>query len=230
LLRDKVLKIIPDNVDIFKIKQEFRHLVPAKRRFERINNIWQLVQELERQLIIFPDKGGIQHFHQIISLVNVFQPNIVGPNLVTEVEDLTKRLEPPPILRSRNVSTSSTFSQDPTLFNRVPSHIKEMLVQELERSGGKDWEHFATGLGYDLKDRNKIRIKQGEVDRLELEHNGDVEQILLAVITKFEDRCIQRRVNVKMLDHIIDLLKKREVFGTPFNKLAKQIEEEKNNF
>ena len=103
LLRDKVLKIIPDNVDIFKIKQEFRHLVPAKRRFERINNIWQLVQvrtalldivncnavtgnitlnnqfqELERQLIIFPDKGGIQHFHQIISLVNVFQPNIVG--------------------------------------------------------------------------------------------------------------------------------------------------------
>ena len=103
LLRDKVLKIIPDNVDIFKIKQEFRHLVPAKRRFERINNIWQLVQvrtalldivncnavtgnitlnnqlqELERQLIIFPDKGGIQHFHHIISLVNVFQPNIVG--------------------------------------------------------------------------------------------------------------------------------------------------------
>ena len=133
------------------------------------------------------------------------------------------------------------------MFNRVPSHIKEMMVQELERSGGKDWEHFATGLGYDLKDRNKIRIKQGkakaqdenkkdntdnsgEVDRLELEHNGDVEQILLAVITKFEDRCIQRRVNVKMLDHIIDLLKKREFFGTPFNKLAKQIEEEKNNF
>ena len=48
------------------------------------------------------------------------------------------------------------------MFNRVPSHIKEMMVQELERSGGKDWEHFATGLGYDLKDRNKIRIKQGK--------------------------------------------------------------------
>jgi len=229
MLRDKALKIVPDNVDIFKIKQEFRHLVPAKRRFERISNIRQLVQELERQLLIFPDKGGIQHFHDIISLVNVFQPNIVGQKLLTDIEELTKRLKPLPLLRSRNVSTSSTSSQDPPLFNRVPSNIRMMLARELEESGGKDWEHFATGLGYGLKERQKIRIKQGEVDRLERYHNGDVEEILHAVITKFEDRCIERRINVKMLEHIIDLLKNKEIFGQPFNKLASQIEAEKKD-
>ena len=55
MLRDKTLKMIPDNVDIFKIKQEFRHLVPAKRRFERISNIRQLVQVRDANLNMMSD-------------------------------------------------------------------------------------------------------------------------------------------------------------------------------
>ena len=53
--------------------------------------------------------------------------------------------------------------QDPLLFNRVPNSVRELLVTELERCGGKDWEHFAVGLGSGLKERDKLRIKQGDV-------------------------------------------------------------------
>jgi len=228
ILRDKALKTIPDNVDLFKIKQEFRHLIPAKRRFERISSILQLIQELERQLIIFPDKKGIQQFYNIVRMVNALQPNTVGPDLILEITQLTQRLEPLQALRSRNVSTSSNFSQDPSLFTRVPDNIKAMLARELERTeAGQDWEHFATGLGEGLKEKDKIRVKQGEVDRIEREHNGNVERILYAVVTKFEDKCIQNRINVKMIDHIIDVLKSERIFGGSFyKKLASEIKAE----
>lgn len=160
-LRDESFRNIPDNVDVFNIKQEFQALITSKRRFERINTIRQLVEELERQLIIFPDKRGIHHFQSVLHLVNRIQPNITSPSLLARVAELTKKLEPPPPLRSRNVSTSSNFTQDPLVFNRVPNNIREMLAMDLETCGGKDWEHFAVGLGSGLKEREKLRIKQG---------------------------------------------------------------------
>jgi len=227
MLRDEALKTIPDDVAFFKIKQEVQALVTSKRRFERISTMRQLLQELERQLIVFPDKGGIQAFHSILIHVNTYQPNTIGPNLMTKVTDLTRRLEPLPALRSRNVSASSNFVQDPLLFNRVPNSVRELLVTELERCGGKDWEHFAVGLGSGLKERDKLRIKQGEVDYIERKFNGDIKQILYTVLTKFEDSCIKRRVNVNMLEHLIDIFKKVEIFGTPLNRLANEIKMEK---
>ena len=36
------------------------------------------LQELEKQLIIFPDKKGIQQFYNIVRMVNALQPNTVG--------------------------------------------------------------------------------------------------------------------------------------------------------
>jgi len=226
-LRDESFRNIPDNVDVFNIKMEFQALITSKRRFERINTIRQLVEELERQLIIFPDKRGIHHFQSVLHLVNRIQPNITSPNLLARVAELTKKLEPPPPLRSRNVSTSSNFTQDPLVFNRVPNNIREMLAMDLETCGGKDWEHFAVGLGSGLKEREKLRIKQGEVDRIESKHNGDIKQILHTVLTEFEDRCMKRGVNVNMLDHLIHILKKEEIFGTPLNRLASDIKKEK---
>ena len=43
-LRDESLRNVPDNVDVFNIKQEFQALITSKRRFERINTIRQLVE------------------------------------------------------------------------------------------------------------------------------------------------------------------------------------------
>eukprot|EP00092_Neocalanus_flemingeri_P003815 GFUD01004109.1.p1 GENE.GFUD01004109.1~~GFUD01004109.1.p1 ORF type:complete len:247 (+),score=90.30 GFUD01004109.1:1786-2526(+) len=228
LLRDEALRNIPDNIDMFSIKREFRTMITSKRRFERINTLGQLIEELERQLIIFPDKRGIQQFYTALLSVNNLQPQAIGSSLLTKVADLTKKLQPPEPLRSRNASTSSNFCQDPALvFNRVPNNIRDMLAIDLERCGGKDWEHFAVGLGHGLKQRERIRIRQGEVDHIERLKNGDIRQILDIVLTKFEDRCMQRGVNINMLDHLIDILKKEEIFGTPLNMLANKIKKEK---
>ena len=67
----------------------------------------------------------------------------------------------------------------------------------------------------------------GEVDRIESKHNGDIKLILHTVLTEFEDRCMKRGVNVNMLDHLIHILKKEEIFGTPLNRLASDIKKEK---
>ena len=67
----------------------------------------------------------------------------------------------------------------------------------------------------------------GEVDHIERLKNGDIGQILHTVLTKFEDRCMQRGVNINMMDHLIDILRREEIFGTPLNMLANKIKEEK---
>ena len=43
-LRDEVLKVLPDNIDVFSIKQEFQPIIVSKRRFERIHTIQQLIE------------------------------------------------------------------------------------------------------------------------------------------------------------------------------------------
>jgi len=227
LLRDEAIRTIPDNIDMFNIKKEFQMLITSKRRFERIHTIGHLVEELERQLVIFPDKRGIHQFQAVLLSVNTLQPQAIGSSLLTKVANLTKKLEPAQQLRSRNVSTSSTWGQDPFVFNRVPNKIRDMLAIDLEMCGGKDWEHFAVGLGSGLKEKDKLRIKQGEVDHIERLKNGDIGQILHTVLTKFEDRCMQRGVNINMMDHLIDILRREEIFGTPLNMLANKIKEEK---
>ena len=44
VLREEVLRTIPDNIDVFSIKREFQALIKSKRRFERIQTIPQLVE------------------------------------------------------------------------------------------------------------------------------------------------------------------------------------------
>ena len=130
-----------------------------------------------------------------------------------------------------------------TFLTRVPKHIREELALDLERCGGKDWEHFALGLGTGLKEKDKLRIKSGlyfyqneffcqpsflgEVNYIESEENGDVQKILDAVLTKFEDNCIQRGVNIDILEHIIDVLKNVDIFQTPLNMSANKIKRER---
>jgi len=216
-LRDEVLKVLPDNIDVFRIKQEFQPIIVSKRRFERIDTIQQLIEELERQLLIFPDKRGIQQFYTVITRVKNQQPQSIGDDLLQRVESLTTKLEPPRL----QTTTKQTF------LTRVPKHIREELAMDLERCGGKDWEHFALGLGTGLKERDKLRIKSGEVNYFESEENGDIQKILDAVLTKFEDNCIQRGVNIDILEHIIDVLKNVDIFQTPLNMSANKIKRER---
>ena len=65
------------------------------------------------------------------------------------------------------------------------------------------------------------------MDHIERQKSGDIRQILDTVLTKFEDRCMQKGVNLNLIDHLIDILKKEEIFLTPLNMLANKIKREK---
>jgi len=145
LVRDEALQTIPDNIDMFRVKKDFQMIIPSKRRFERIRTIGQLIKELEQQLLIFPDKKGIQHFHELLLSINTVQPKCIRSNLLRKVEDLSKRLKPPPVLRSQYITSLTSTCQE--TFNRVPKNIRDMLAKDLDpRCGGRDWEHFLLGL------------------------------------------------------------------------------------
>lgn len=225
-LRTQVVDILPDNLDVSLVKPvvQSKLQLRSKRRFERINSVRQLIEELERHLIIFPEKKGIMQLKVVLDKVNSVQPRTIGPELMTKVEELTKKLEPVP--RSRNpsaVSVSSTAQYG----RRVPESIRYRLAYDLELMGGKDWEHFCTGLGHGLKEKDRVRIRQGEVDRIEKEQEYNIIQIVDKVLTKFEDRCMQIRLRINLLDHLISILQNEDIFQPPLNKIARFIKEEK---
>merc|ERR1711915_334475 len=80
--------------DVTGVKKEFRLLISSKRKFERINSIKTLLQELERQLLIFPEKKGIQYFYSIIQQLNSQQSGVISQQLLDRVDELHKRLQP----------------------------------------------------------------------------------------------------------------------------------------
>ena len=53
-----------------------------------------------------------------------------------------------------------------------------------DRGTGKDWEHFTLGLGYDMEERENIKLRQGDVDRLERNNCDDTREILRNVTTQ----------------------------------------------
>jgi len=229
LLRDEVFKNIPDTLDVFSIKKEFQTMIASRRKLERIKTIRQLVKELEKQLIIFPDKEGINQFYVILTMVHGSQQHAISSTLLMKVEELSKKLAPAHTqsLRSRHCSSSSMYYQDPSAQCRVPNNIRNILAIDLERCGGRDWEHFLLGLGNGMENKNKIRIKQGEVDFIERKMSGDIMQILDIALTKFEDRCIQNGMNIDILDHLIEVLKNEDIFLTPLLMTAEKIKKEK---
>ena len=66
----------------------------------------------------------------------------------------------------------------------LPEHIKTILVTALtERGTGKDWEHFTLGLGFDRAEKENIKLRQGDVDRLERNNCDDTRKLLRNVKT-----------------------------------------------
>jgi len=72
-----------------------------------------------------------------------------------------------------------------------------------------------------------VRIKQGEVDNIERQTNRDIGQIIDALLTRFEDKCIKNGVNINMLEHLIEILKNVDIFQSPLTETANKIKLEK---
>lgn len=222
-LKEDILGCLADNTDVTGVKKEFRLLISSKRKFERINSIRTLFQELERQLLIFPEKKGIQYFYSIVQQLNSQQSGVISQQLLDQVDELHRRLQP--VLESPPLPSALPRQ---TSFQRVPENVRLILAKDLKLCGGKDWEHFAMGLGTGLGDKEDIlKLKLGKIGEFEEKHNGDIKKILDDVLTHFEDNCLKSSVTIDMLKHISKVLKNVDIFTTPLNLTANKIKRER---
>ena len=88
----------------------------------------------------------------------------------------------PPALPQLGAAVSPTPSPSPCI--PLPEHIKNILVTALtDRGTGNDWEHFTLALGDGREEKENIRLRQGDVDRLERNHCDDTRKILRNITT-----------------------------------------------
>jgi len=209
------------NYDAKKIKAEFKTSITARRRFERISSLSDLLDILEKQLVIFPDRGILEPYkvialaldqprHDLAAAVDTTRMHLgFGPRLAAPAV-------PPPVPHHQvhQVPRGSV----------IPDDIVKKIAKTFDDAGGRDWENLATGLGYKLRnaDRDKIRVRQGEVDRIDRQYSS-MEEKLSRVFNIFMSRCGENHVFPNLLEHVCDILKSKDVFGFPFNRLAKQI-------
>ena len=104
--------------------------------------------------------------------------------------------------------------------------LVEVLAQSFEAYGGRDWELLATGLGLDIEgvDRDLIRIRQGQVDRIDRLH-PNMREKLLAVFSLFVTVCFCTGVELDLPVYIAQLLLNRRVFRYPYVSLSARVEQ-----
>ena len=85
----------------------------------------------------------------------------------------------------------------------------------MEKAGGRDWEHFATGLGLGLEEQEDVRVKQGEVDNIEREEGGNIIKIVKRVVELFGQRCATAGVSEDLGEHMAKVLESRDLFERP---------------
>lgn len=245
--KSSFLDAVPGTVDASQLKTQFKSSITARRRYERIRSLSDLVEVLENQLVIFPDRGIIQAYKiiaeslspprlDLAASVDQAQSNLnFRPSTTPPVVTPPQAVTPP----RRDATVATPFQTAPPphwavqpapplqpVFrgHSVPDEVVTKIANTFDQAGGRDWENFATGLGYKIKnvDRDAIRIRQGEVDQIDRNRRTTREK-LNDVFNLFEERCFQRNVQLRMLEHICDILRSKEIFGIPYNRLAKQI-------
>ena len=104
--------------------------------------------------------------------------------------------------------------------------LVELLAQSFEAYGGRDWELLATGLGLDIDgiDRDLIRIRQGQVDRIDRLH-PNMREKLLAVFSLFMTVCWCTGVEIDLPVYVAQLLLNRRLFRYPYASLSARVEQ-----
>ena len=161
---------------------------------------------------------GISYLGSVLHCVEQTSGRRLEPALLCRLEELTLQLEPAAASSPAPLQGRGTVG--------LPGRLVARLGRDLERAGGRDWEHLVTGLGLGLEERELVRVRQGEVDRIEREAGGDILAILKAVIQRFEDRCVAAGVQQDLVEHISMVLESEEVFEPPLRRLAREVRED----
>jgi len=207
LLREEVIDKLPKvgDEEATRVKEAFLSLIPSRRRYDRIASVADLILELEEQLEIFPEKKGIKKLGSVLHCVEQVSNFALDSDLQERIKNLTRDLEPVPSL-PREVALLPTDLSDRILIK---------LARDLEKAGGRDWEHFATGLGLNLAEQEEVRVRQGEVDNIEREEGGNTVKIIKRVVELFGQRCATAGVSEDLGEHVAKVLESHDVFEPP---------------
>jgi len=219
LLRDEVIEKLPSvRIDeAMRVKEAFMSCIKSRRRYERITSIADLILELEEQLFIFPEKKGIKELGSVIHLTQQVSNFTFDNDLQERIKHLTRELEP----------AESSPKEVAHLSTCVSDRILNKLGRDLEKAGGRDWEHFATGLGLHLAEQEEVRVRQGEVDNIEREEGGNTIKIVKRVIELFGQRCATAGVSEDIGEHMAKVLESHDVFEPPLRRLARELRAER---
>ena len=83
---------------------------------------------------------------------------------------------------------------------------------------GQDWEHFILGLGRKLPQADDIRIRQGDLDRLERTFAGNRTKIMNCALVDFERNCQKYEVNINIAQHVVEVLKDKDILFPPYTR------------
>jgi len=216
LLREEVIEKLPKvrHEEATRVKEAFVSLIPSRRRYDRIASVADLILELEEQLEIFPEKKGITKLGSVLHCVQQVSNFALDSDLLERITNLTRDLEPVASL-PREVALLPTTS--------VSERILIKLARDLEKAGGRDWEHFATGLGLNLAEQEEVRVRQGEVDNIEREEGGNTIKIIKRVVELFSQRCTTAGVSEDLGEHIAKVLESHDVFEPPLRRMAREL-------
>ena len=113
------------------------------------------------------------------------------------------------------------FQQNPG--QTLSYDIISKVARDLNSNQGRDWEHFVTGLGTGMKERESVRLKQGEIDRLERWEEGNITRIVELSIREFMERCKRAGVTDGLGEHMACLVENEYIFDPPLRRLARDI-------
>ena len=226
VLKNRFLSEIPDNINIDEIKRNLPTIF-SKRRLGRIRNLPELLRRCEEHLLILPETGNIELFLDIVELVRKLNINNVSSSTWEEVRMLTPARSP---VDSVPRSCPPPAALVKTTVTPAPQQIVSTLIRKLTGPGtGRDWDHFSLALGTGLDREEDIRLKEGDLCRLERKYGDNLGPLLRHVIREFERKCRQFEVKVDTTLHIQDILRTEWLLydQTYYNALANELGKER---
>ena len=121
-----------------------------------------------------------------------------------------------------------TIYTSPYLCNSLLSDLEirviDVISYQFRQYSGTDWENLATGLAFNMQTpmRDKVRLIQGEVDRIDRQCDT-LHEKLYVLINTFVLRCKMYGANLNLIDHLIEVLGSERVFYTPYRILIETI-------
>ena len=217
-LKNRFLSGIPDNFNIEEIKTNFRNIsnILSRRRLGRIRDLSELLWRCEENLLILPETGEINLFQEIVSLVRDLNMHHVSPSTWEEVRMLDPAWRPAP-------ATVGCLTP-------VPPQVVTKLIVRLTAAGtGRDWDHFSRALGTGLDREDDIKLKEGDLCRLERKYGDNLGALLRHVIREFERKCLMFGVKVDTTHHIQDILRTERILydHVYYTALAHDLREER---